>query len=159
AKLRGEVDKWSRRPLQAMPNSPSPGKDNSEVYDETKRTLAALSAYMLTKDDRYYQESLRLLKNIGSWDPNGPTANTRHGLDMGARTMTFAMTLGYDWLYPRLGQGTRDLLLSNVKIRLGQMQKDVIGQRSRVAQQPRDSHAQLTATMLGMMSTLLVGDI
>src|SRR5262245_16857533 len=31
AKLRQEVDKWSRRPLQVMPNSTSPGKDNSEV--------------------------------------------------------------------------------------------------------------------------------
>jgi hypothetical protein len=159
AKLRQEVDKWSRRPLMPMPNSESSGKDNSQVYDETKRTMNALAAYALTGDERYYQESVRLLKSMAAWDPNGTTSYNRRGMNMGARTMTYALVLGYDWLYPKLDASTKAALLSSIGTRLAHMNQDVIGERARVAAQPRDSHGQLSATMLGMMATLMAGDL
>lgn len=158
-KLRADVERWMRAPLPAMPASPSSGKDNSEVYDEVKRTLNVLAAYALLKEQRYFDEALRRVKNLASWNPNGPTAYTRHGMNMSARTMTFALTLGYDWLHPQLDAETRKILLHSIKMRLAQMHADVIGERSRVARYPRDSHAQLSATMLGMMSALVAGDL
>jgi hypothetical protein len=159
SKLRATVERWMRSPLPPMPNSASAGRDNIEVYDEARRTLYALSAYALLKDERYFADALRRVKHMASWDPNGPTAYTRHRMNMSARTMTFALILGYDWLHPKLDAATKELLLRTIATRLGHMHADVIGQRSRVAKHPRDSHAQVTATMLGMMSALVAGDI
>jgi hypothetical protein len=159
-RLRMEVDVRMRKNAPPEPpDTPSPSRDNYRVYDEVKRTLNALTAYVFLKDEDYYADAARRLKNMASWDPDGSTSYNRRGLNMSARTMTFALVLGYDWLHPRLGEGDKHLLLKSIKARLAHMHADVIGERSRVAAQPRDSHGQLTATMLGMMAALLVGDL
>ena len=160
ARLRGEVRVRARNnPPPEAPDSPSPSRDNYRVYDEVKRTVNALAAYVLLKDDAYYEDAVRRLRNMASWDPGGSTSYNRRGLNMSARTMTFALALGYDWLHPRLKEEEKHLLLGSIKARLAHMHADVIGERSRVAAQPRDSHGQLTATMLGMMAALMVGDL
>jgi hypothetical protein len=159
-RLRGEVDVRGRKnPPPEAPDSPSPSRDNYRVYDEVKRTLNALSAYVMLKDDAYFEDARRRLMNMASWDPDGPTSYNRRGLNMSARTMTFALVLGFDWLHPRLKEEEKNRLLKTIKARLSHMHADVIGERSRVASRPRDSHGQLTATMLGMMSALVVGDL
>ncbi len=159
-RLRAEVDVRMRKaPPAAMPDSPSPSKDNYQVYDEVKRTQHALMAAVLLKEEQYVAEALRRLKNLASWDPAGPTSYQRRGLNMSARTLTYALALGFDWLHPRLSAADKALLLGAIKARLAHMHADVIGDRSRVAAHPRDSHGQLSATMLGMMSALVVGDL
>jgi hypothetical protein len=157
--LRAEIERRMREPLPRAPESESPSNDESVVIDEIKRTQAALIAYVLTKDDRAFNEAQRRVKNLASWDPNGSTAYTRPYLNLAARVLTFTMVLGYDWLHPRLDAPAKQLLLSSISARLNQINADVIGERSRVAREPRDSHGQGTATMLGMMATLMVGDL
>lgn len=159
AALRGEVDSKMRAGLPPMPASASVGSNNAATFDEVKRTLNALAAYALTKDERTFSDSLRRLKNLASWDPEGTTAYHVKGMDMSARMMTWALTLGYDWLHPKLDPQTKNLLLGVIRTRLGHMYKDVVGERSRVAKYPRDSHGQLTVVMVGMMATLLAGDL
>jgi hypothetical protein len=159
ASLRAEVDNRIRAQLIPMPASGSSGKDQWEVIDEVKRTVNALSAYVLTREDRYYQEALRRVRLMASWDPDGPTAYTREHMDKAARALTFALVLGYDWLHPKLGDADRQQLRHVIRARLAHIHADVIGARSRIAKYPRDSHGQLAATMLGMMSALMVGDI
>jgi hypothetical protein len=159
-RLRGEVDLRARKaPPAEMPDSASPSRDNAHVYGEVKRTLNALTAYAMLKDERYFDEAARRVRNLASWDPEGPTSYNRRGLNMSARTLTFALVLGFDWLHPRLDSQSKALLLTSIEKRLRHMHADVIGERSRVAARPRDSHGQLTATMLGMMSALMVGDL
>jgi hypothetical protein len=80
-------------------------------------------------------------------------------MDMSARMLAWALALGYDWLHPRLDPASRKVILSSLEKRLGHMHDDVIGGRSRVARYPRDSHGQLTVVMLGMMATLVAGDL
>lgn len=157
--LRADVEMRTQEALQPAPNTGSAGADEGRIMYEVKLTLNALAAYALFKEDRYFNEALRHAKNMASWDPNGTTAYTRRGVDMGARSLTFALVLAYDWTYPKLDSSTKDLLLKSIKARLSQMHDDVIGARSRIAAEPRESHGQVTATMLGMMATLLVGDI
>ncbi|HEX6267623.1 MAG TPA: heparinase II/III family protein [Burkholderiales bacterium] len=158
--LRNEVRYRMRKsPPAPMPDSRSPTNDNRRVYDEVKRTLNALPACALLGEDPYCTEAARRLRNLASWDPDGPTSYNRRGLNLAARTLTFALVLGYDWLHARLDPQDRRLLLKTIGARLGHMHADVIGERSRVAQRPRDSHGQLTATMLGMMAALVVGDL
>ena len=159
ARMRAEVDMRMKSQLPPMPDTGSPGADNSRVYEEVKRTLNALSASVLLREEKYVNEARRRVLNMAAWDPNGPTAYTRHGVNMGARTMTFALALGFDWLHPHLNDEEKQRLLKAMQVRLGHMYADVIGERSRVAAKPRDSHGQLTATMVGMMSTLLLGDL
>lgn len=159
AALRAEVDRKLRNALPPAPSSASVGANNAATFDEVKRTLNSLAAYALTKDKRYFNDSLRRLRNLASWDPEGMTAYHVKGMDMSARMMTWALTLGYDWLYPQLDTGTKTALLSAIRARLGHMYKDVVGERSRVAKYPRDSHGQLTVVMVAMMATLLAGDL
>lgn len=158
--LRAEVEVRMRKsPPPPAPDSASPGRDNGQVYDEVKRTLNALTAAVLLGDERYVQDAVRRLKNLASWDPDGPTSYNRRGLNMAARTLTHALVLGFDWLHPKLSPQEKSLLLRAIGRRLAHLHADVIGRRSRVARHPRDSHGQLTATMLGMMSALVLGDI
>ena len=157
--LRAEMERRMREPLPRAPESESPSNDESNVIDEVKRTQSALIAYVLTKDARAFDEALRRVKNMASWDPSGSTAYTREHLDLAARVLTYTLVLGYDWLNPRLDALTKQLLLSSIRARLNQINADVIGERSRVAREPRDSHGQGTASMLGMMSALMVGDL
>jgi hypothetical protein len=157
--LRADVEMRTRQQLAPMPNTGSPSADEGRVYDSVRLTLNALAAYALYKEDRYYAEALRLARNLASWDPNGTTAYTRRGVNMGARHLTFALVLAYDWLHPKLDAQTKELFLRTIKARMTHMYADVIGERSRVAAQPRDSHGQVTATMVGLLATLLVGDL
>jgi hypothetical protein len=159
AALRAEVERNIRKPLPPEPSSESVGSNNSAVFAEVKTAIKSLAAYALTKDEQYFNDSLRRVKNLASWDPNGTTAYHLRGMDMSARMMTWALTLGYDWLHPKLDAGTRSLLVGTIKIRLRHMFDDTMGARSRVARHPRDSHGQLTVAMLGMMATLLAGDV
>jgi len=157
--LRADVEMRTKEQLAPVPNTGSPSADEGRIMDEVKLATNALAAYALFKEDRYYAEALRLAKNMASWDPNGTTAYTRKYVDMGARQLTYTLVLAYDWLYPKLDSSTKSLLLSSIRIRTKQMFDDVIGNRSRVAAEPRESHGQVTATMIGMMATLLVGDV
>lgn len=157
--LRREVDSKMRAQLPPEPASRSVGSNNAAVLDESKRTLNALAAYVLTREERYFQEALRRVRNLASWDPEGSTAYHVRGMDMGARMLTWALVLGYDWLHPKLDAATQARLRQVIGIRLRHIYDDVIGRRSHVARYPRNSHGQLSLTMLGVMSTLVAGDI
>ena len=156
--LRAELRNQMRAALLPMPDSPSPGRDGGDMLWEMKRILNALMGYAMLDAELYFPEALRRLQHVASWDPEGPTSYQRRGVNEPARSLTFAMVLGYDWLYPKLDASTRSLLLKNISVRLQQMHADIVGERSRIARYPRDSHGQLTATVLGVMATLVAGD-
>ena len=80
-------------------------------------------------------------------------------MDRSARFMTFVLALGYDWLHPRLDAATRSRLQAVLKARMGQMYGELVGERSRIAARPRDSHGIQTSIMLGAMLPLVAGDI
>lgn len=156
--LRAEVDTRMRVPPPRAPESESPSNDESNVIDEIKRTQNALTLYVLTKEARYQDEAARRVKNMASWDPEGSTSYNRENLNLAARNITYTLVLGYDWLYPKLDASGKEMILRSIRARMGQMHADLIGERSRVAREPRDSHGQGSATMLGMMAALVAGD-
>jgi hypothetical protein len=156
--LRAEMQNQMRAALLPMPSSPSPGRDGGDMLWETKRILNALAACALIDEERYFPDALRRLRHVASWDPDGPTSYRRQGVNEPARSLTFAMVLGYDWLHERLDPQTKSILLKSISARLAHMHADIIGERSRIARYPRDSHGQLTATVLGVMAALVAGD-
>jgi hypothetical protein len=159
AALRREVDGKLRTPLPAEPATASSGANDARVFDEAKRTLNALQAYVLTKEDKYYDDALRRLRNMASWDPHGKTAYTAPGMDRSARYLAWMLALGYDWLHPRLDAGTKSQLLGVLRARFAQMYGDLAGARPRIARQPRDSHGINALSMLAVMAVLAAGDI
>jgi hypothetical protein len=159
AKLLREVDGKTRTPLPAEPSGPHAGSNDANVFDEAKRTLNSLQAYVLTKNDKYHADALRRLQNMASWDPSGRTSFTAERMDRSARFMTFVLALGYDWLHPRLDAATKSQLQAVLKARMGQMYGELVGERSRIATRPRDSHGIQTSIMLGAMLPLVAGDI
>lgn len=159
AKLLREVDGKTRTPLPQEPNGPNAGSNDANVFDEAKRTLNSLQAYVLTKNDKYYADALRRLQNMASWNPAGRTSFTTERMDRSARFMTFVLALGYDWLHPRLDAATKGQLQAVLKARMGQMYGELVGERSRIATRPRDSHGIQTSIMLGAMLPLVAGDI
>lgn len=154
-----EVNGKVRTPLPAEPRGPNAGSNDANVFDEAKRTLNSLQAYALTGEEAYYADSLRRVRNMASWDPNGGTSFVTERMDRSARFMTFVLALGYDWLYPRLDADTRSQLSAVLKARMGQMYDELVGERSRIAARPRDSHGIQTSIMLAAMLPLVAGDV
>jgi hypothetical protein len=159
AALLREVDGKTRNPLPREPDHPNPGTNDASVFDEVKRTLNSLQAYALTGGDKYYADALRRVRNLAAWDPKGKTAFSERGMDRSARFMTFTLALGYDWLHPRLDAATKNQLGAVLKARMAQMYDELVGERSRIAARPRDSHGIQTSIMLGAMLPLVAGDI
>jgi hypothetical protein len=159
AKLLREVDGKTRTPLPREPDGPNAGSNDANVFDEAKRALNSLQAYVLTRNDKYYADALRRLQNMASWNPAGRTSFTTERMDRSARFMTFVLALGYDWLHPRLDAAAKSQLQAVLKARMGQMYGELVGERSRIATRPRDSHGIQTSIMLGAMLPLVAGDI
>jgi hypothetical protein len=139
---------------QALPGTPG-NKDDS--YEYSKQALKALMAYAYTKTDTYANEARRRILNLASWDTKGITSYAND--DMGARYLTWTVVLGYDWLYPKLTAAQRSQIVATLKARNGDMYNDVIGSRSRIATNPRDSHANQTLVVVAAVATLLAGDL
>jgi hypothetical protein len=69
-----------------------------------KRVVTLATAYHLTGEDRYArraQEEMLAAARFSDWNPS-------HFLDVAE--MTFALALGYDWLYPQLDPASRDAI-------------------------------------------------
>jgi hypothetical protein len=140
----------------SLPNEPTSSVDDA-VHTECKQTLKSLMAYVYTRQDSHYNDALRRVMNLASWDPRGPTAYAK--VDMASRFLAWTVTLGYDWLSPRMTSTQKNKLLDMLRIRAGDMYNDIIGSRPRIAQHPRDSHANQTLTVLAAISVLLAGDL
>jgi len=53
--------------------------DRIQVRDECMRTLNSLMAYLYTKQDIYFNDALRRVLNLASWDPRGSTSYAKRG--------------------------------------------------------------------------------
>ena len=140
----------------ALPGAPS-GLVESQVRDECMRTLNSLMAYIYTKQDIYFNDALRRVLNLASWDPGGSTSYANAA--QASRQIAWTLTLAYDWLYLGLDTNQRSLLIAAILARGTDMYNDIIGLRARIAKYPRDSQGNRTLVVLGVISTLLAGDL
>jgi hypothetical protein len=143
---------------------PSQGASADDAYSYSDRAMFSLQACVYSNQDTYCNDALRRVVNLAAWDPKGATSYLKNGVinystDMSARWLTWTIATGYDWLYPRLSSAQRTQILNTVRVRNGDMYNDIIGTRSRIAQRPRDSHANQTLTFVALISTLMAGDL
>src|SRR5438105_230983 len=140
----------------ALPGAPTSSVE-SQVRDESQRTLNSLMAYIYTKQDIYFNDAERRVLNLASWDPRGSTSYAT--APQASRFLAWTVALGYDWVSPRMPKGHKNQVLSMMRIRVGDMYNDIIGPRSRVAKYPRDSEGHQTLVVRAVTSTLLAGDL
>ncbi|HEV8261152.1 MAG TPA: DUF4962 domain-containing protein [Burkholderiales bacterium] len=153
-----EVDALLAAPATSEPASTStPQVIEAETIAECERTLNAAFAYVATNQDKYYVEALRRAQNLASWDPHGATAYAN--VDQASLGIAEALTLAYDWLYPRLDPNQKNLLLAPILARAADMYNDIIAGRARIAVHPYDSHGNLTLTNLAGIAAVLAGDV
>jgi hypothetical protein len=151
---------------EALP--PSGNQGDGDGYDRYgMRALASLMAYVYDGTDLYKEDAKRRVLNLASWDPRGATALD----DQESRFIAWVLTLGYDWLGSAFSAAERDQVLSTLNVRLSDLYDWVSGTRGWPAtnpnavilrpiwQTPRDSHRNVSAAMVAIMSTLLVGDL
>lgn len=157
--LVAQVDSLLAAPLQAEPTA----IDTDTVWTQTSaacsRAVDAALAWVVTGREEHFADALRRFENLASWNPRGSTAY--YAVDQASREIASTLTLGYDWLFPRLDATQRSLLLSSILARGTDMYNDLMGNGPRAAihVHPYDSHRSVTLTSLAGMSTVLAGDI
>jgi hypothetical protein len=144
----------------ALPLEPGGGTQAAAAAlasEECKRALMAALAWLVSLREEHYAEALRRVLNLASWDPRGTTSYAN--ADEASRAIATTLALAYDWLYARLDAGQTELLRGAMLTRATDMYNDVIGNRSRVAVHPYDSHGNVTLTHLAVICVLLAGDL
>jgi hypothetical protein len=161
--LRFSVDRVLGEPLP-----PDGSRGDGDGYDRFgMRALWSLIAFGYDRTDVYREDARRRVLNLAAWEPRGPTAVD----DQESRFIAFVVALGYDWLGAALSAAERELLLSMLNTRIGDLHGWVVGTRGwppsdpgagippPIWQTPRDSHRNVTAAVVAAMSALLVGDL
>jgi hypothetical protein len=156
ARLLAEVKRASQAPA-SPPTAPARSQVRADAHTACLRTLNSAFAWIATRQEERFRDALRRARNLASWDPHGSTAYANG--DEAAREIAWTLTLAYDWLSPRLDAEQRSALLAALRVRVGDIDDDVIGRRARVAIHPFDSHGNHTLTYLAAMSVLLAGDL
>lgn len=143
---------------------PSAGSGANDAFTYSRAAINSLQACVYSNQDAYCKDAVRRVTNLASWDPRGATSYLSGGVinyntDLAARYLTWTVATGYDWLYPRLSSTQRSQLLSMLRIRNGDMYNDLLGGRSRIAKNPRDSHGNQTLAFVAVISTLVAGNL
>jgi hypothetical protein len=132
-----------------------------------KAALKALTLYAYNGSATYRDHAKTRVLRLASWDPRGPTALD----DEEATFVAWVVTLGYDWLGSALTATEQIQVLESLNTRIGDLYNWVIGPlhwptfnppagvNPPLWQYPRDSHRNMTAGLVAMISTLLVGDL
>ena len=155
--LVARVDSQLANPVQPEPTSTVKATIIAQAQDECTRTLEAALAWLVTLREAHYAEALRRVQNLAAWDPRGTTAYAN--VDQASLVIASTLSLAYDWLFQRLDTGQKSQLTASIRARGTDMYNDLIGGRARIAIHPYDSHGNVTLTTLGVMSTLLAGDL
>lgn len=159
AALRANADAAVGKAPPAEPLVAGTAATIDAIHEECKRTQNAAMAWVTTREDRYFQDALARLKNLAAWSPSGTTGYNARGMRSAAREIAWTLVQTYDWLYPGLDSRTRRGVLDSLKIRVGDLAKDVGGVRSRLAARPLDSQGAITLTVLASASAVLAGDL
>jgi len=146
---------------ETLPSAGSQG----DGYAYGDKALRSLMAYAYDRKTSFREDAGNRVLNLASWDPRGPTAID----DQETRFIAWVVTLGYDWLGSALSDSQKSRILSMLSTRIGDLYGWVVGAHGwpvdsafvplPLWQQPRDSHRQVAAGMVAVMSTLLVGDL
>jgi hypothetical protein len=126
--------------------------------DEASRQLeAAAILWRLTKERDYLDEATRRGDQMAALDPAGPTSYASQ--DQATRQIALALVKGVDLLAGDLDGERRSHWLQVVRVRAGEMAKDLAADQGRLDQYPFDSHGNTQLGYMALISTLALGDL
>jgi chitodextrinase len=133
---------------------PLPGTNGGDSARYSDATLRALAAAAYSQQGAYYNEAIRRLMNLASWDARGSTSYTN---DMaGSRVVAWALAVGYDWLYPRLSSSQKSQILAALKARVTDMYSGVMAS---IEARPRDSNGNQSLATTAVIAALIAPDL
>ena len=144
--LLSEVKRKSRETL------PGANGGDGQAYGES--ALRAMAAAVYSQQGNYYNEAIRRVTNLASWDPRGFSSYSSN--PEGARAVAWALAVGYDWLYTRLSSSQKEQLLAALKARVGDMRGSLTGS---IEVHPRDSIGSKTLVTMAVVSSLIAPDL
>jgi hypothetical protein len=146
------------------PQPPAAGAQG-DGFRYGEMALKSLMAYAYDGTGAGLQDARLRVLNLAAWDPRGPTALD----DRESTFVAWVAALGYDWLGPALDDAARAALGAMLRARIGDLYGWVSGVNGwpygesyvppPLWRHPRDSHRAYVAAMVGVMSTLLLGDV
>jgi chitodextrinase len=140
--------------VRGMAKQALPGTSGGDpkVYSEAALQAAAAATY--ATQGVYYNEAIRRLINLASWDPSGATSYASN--PNGARSVAWALAAGYDWLYPKLSTTQKNQILAALKVRVGDMYSNVMAS---VERHPRDSSRNQSLVVTAVIAALIAPDL
>jgi hypothetical protein len=140
--------------VQSKQKESLPGTAGGDGKAYSRAALRALAAAVYSQQGSYYNEAIRRVMNLAAWDPNGATAYAK---DVeGARAITWALAVGYDWLYTKLSASQRSQILAALKVRGADMYGSVM---SSIERNPRDSYRSQSLIFIAVISALVAPDL
>ncbi|MGQ0749536.1 MAG: heparinase II/III domain-containing protein, partial [Betaproteobacteria bacterium] len=124
---------------------------DGKVYGDA--ALQAIAAAAYSQQGVYYNEAVRRVTNLASWDPKGISSYASNA--DGAQTVALALAVGYDWLYGRLSQSQRNGILAALKVRVADMHAGVMPSEAR----PRDALAIQGLAKASVIAAILAHDL
>ncbi|HEX8963566.1 MAG TPA: heparinase II/III family protein [Rhodocyclaceae bacterium] len=138
---------------------PAQASSEDDVWAYSKYAIQSVTACILSsRQTSYCGDAIAKVMALGRWSTDQADPSSYHVHDMAGRYLTWVLAIGYDWLYPMLDANQRSTLLGSVGARTALMYDDLIGTRSRIAQQPRDSHRNQTLEYLPVLEGIIAGD-
>lgn len=128
-------------------------RESRKIVDREEANVEALvRAYLLTKDKRFYQEGMKRLTEILSWQDSKYFAG-----DFNLSTLLSMSTSAYDGFYGLLTSGEKQLLLHTIRTLGNRFYREYVNHlENRIA----DNHVwQMTYRILTMAAFATVGEI
>ncbi|MBI4205204.1 MAG: heparinase II/III family protein [Betaproteobacteria bacterium] len=131
-----------------------PGTSGGDGLAYSEAALRAAAAAVYSNQGSYYNDAIRRVMNLASWDPRGTTSYAND--NVGSRSVSWALALGYDWLYPRLSSTQRSQILAALKVRVGDMYSGVMAS---IARYPRNSYDNQSLMVAAAIAALVAPDL
>jgi len=160
--LRARVAGYSGLPVSVPasdPSNPTPMVLQVQIaaQTETARLLDTALAWVLAGQLSDRDEAKRRCLAIAGWDSAGLTSYASN--DTVSMNIAWTLTLAYDWLYPNLADGERQIVLAAISARTGPAFDSLAGPLGSYAKVPYDSHGAYIMAEISAVSVLLAGDL
>src|SRR5688572_10816970 len=140
--------------VKAKSKESLPGAKGGDPKTYSAAALEATAAAVFSQQGNYYNEAIRRVMDLASWDPRGATAYATNV--EGARAITWALAVGYDWLYTRLSTPQRAQILSVLRVRAGDMYGSVMNS---IERHPRDLYGNQSLMITAVIAALIAPDV
>ena len=127
---------------------------NTTINQTTNLIMFFAFGYQMTGRADYLSEVKRRALYLASWDTDGTTSTALN--NSGSRTITYTLSLAYDWCYSSFTESERAILLNSIKIRAGELSSGLVARNIDVM--PYDSQWFTNLARSSTISLIMAGE-